>query len=67
MFESTLIAELARRQGQNTVLNSFNYEGTGILAIAGTDFVVLVETVGYGVSETETISVDAIQSAFFPA
>jgi len=67
MFESTLVAELARRQGQNTVINAFNYEETGILALAGADFVVLVETIGYGVSDTETISVDALHSAFFPA
>ncbi|MCG0050099.1 MULTISPECIES: hypothetical protein [Priestia] len=67
MFESTLVAELARRQGQIVIINTFNYEQTGILAVVEADYVVLVETVGYGVSDTEIISVDAIQSAFFPA
>ncbi|MBZ6484010.1 hypothetical protein [Priestia aryabhattai] len=67
MFESTLVAELARRQGQSVIINTFNYEQTGILAVVEADYVVLVETVGYGVSDTEIISVDAIQSAFFPA
>lgn len=67
MFESTLVAELARRQGHRVTIETFNYEQTGILAVVEADYVVLVETIGYGISSTEVISVDAIQSAFFPA
>ncbi len=67
MFESTLVAELARRQGHRVTIETFNYEQTGILAVVEADYVVLVETIGYGISSTEIISVDAIQSAFFPA
>lgn len=67
MFESTLDAELARRQGHRVTIETFNYEQTGILAVVEADYIVLVETIGYGISSTEIISIDAIQSAFFPA
>ncbi|PAK45954.1 hypothetical protein [Priestia megaterium] len=67
MFASTLRDELARRQGQNLTINNFNYSGTGILALVQDDYVVLVESTGYALYETENIPVEQIQSVFIPA
>ena len=67
MFASTLIEELTRRQGHTVTINTFNYGGTGVLAITQADYVTIVESTGYGLYETENIPVDAIQLAFFPA
>lgn len=67
MFASTLIEELAKRQGHLVTVNTFNYGATGVLAMVQADYITIVETVGYGIYENQNIPVDSIQSAFFPA
>ncbi|MBU8756999.1 hypothetical protein [Priestia megaterium] len=67
MFASTLIEELAKRQGHTVTVNTFNYGGTGVLAMVQADYITIVESTGYGLYETESIPVESIQSAFFPA
>ncbi|CAI8947743.1 Glycosyltransferase [Priestia megaterium] len=67
MFASTLIEELAKRQGHLVTVNTFNYGGTGVLAMVQADYITIVESAGYGIYENENIPVDSIQSVFFPA
>jgi len=67
MFASTFREELAKRQGHNVTISTFNYGQSGVLAIVEADYVTLVETPGYGLYEVQNIPIEAIQSAFFPA
>lgn len=67
MFSSTLIEELAKRQGHIVTVNTFNYGATGVLAMVQADYITIVESVGYGLYENQNIPVESIQSAFFPA
>lgn len=67
MFASTFREELAKRQGHNVIIYTFNYGQPGILAIVEANYVTVVETPGYGLYETQNIPIEAIQAAFFPA
>ncbi|MDY0943750.1 hypothetical protein [Priestia megaterium] len=67
MFASTLIEELAKRQGHIVTVNTFNYGATGVLAMVQADYITVVESTGYGLYDSQNIPVESIQSAFFPA
>jgi len=67
MFASTLIEELAKRQGHIVTINTFNYGATGVLAMVQADYITIVESTGYGLYDNQNIPVESIQSAFFPA
>ncbi|KQU16208.1 hypothetical protein [Priestia megaterium] len=65
MFESTLAAELARRQGTTGTIDAFNYlNKTGIIGIVGDDYVLFVEAFGSG-SVNPIIPIDAIHAIVF--
>ncbi|MGG3799485.1 hypothetical protein [Metabacillus fastidiosus] len=56
MFNSILLAELARRMGSRVLIVTDNYEGEGTLMNIVGDLVALNETEGYG-NETTTVNI----------
>ena len=69
MFASTFREELAKRQGHNVRIYTFNYNRPGILAIVQTDYLTIVEPPDYDpdLYDTQNIPIEAIQAVFFPA